>query len=99
MVIDEPFYGLLEGNMKSITIHHLEPNLANLIEREAEKSGLSLNKTIKKILMSALGLSRGEALSRRKNFEDLCGLWSKSDADTFKKSSEMFERIDPEDWK
>ncbi len=99
MVIDEPFNGLLEENMKSITIHHLEPNLANLIEREAEKNGLSLNKTIKKILTSALGLSRGETVNRRKNFEDLCGLWSKKDADLFKKSSEMFERIDPEDWK
>ena len=42
--------------MKSITIHGLDEHLDRTIRSLAEREGLSMNKTIKKVLRSALGL-------------------------------------------
>lgn len=85
--------------MKSITIHGLEPDLASRLEQRAREGGTSLNKTIKRLLASALGLSPEGKTDRRRNFEDLCGGWSKGEAEAFGGAIRDFERVDPEDWK
>ncbi|MBI4669594.1 MAG: hypothetical protein HY747_10520 [Elusimicrobia bacterium] len=84
--------------MKSITIHGMDDNLTARLERQARESGLSLNKTIKKLLAKALGLTCEILAARRQDFEGLCGVWSRQEAKAFKDAIRHFERVDPEDW-
>lgn len=89
---------LNQTDMKSITIHGMEPELAARLERKARESGLSLNRTIKKLLAAALGVEPGNLLERKKDLEAFSGVWSKQEARAFAKAIEDFERIDDEDW-
>ena len=85
--------------MKSITIHGLEDDLDGKIRSKAKAEGLSLNKTIKMIMRSALGLDARPG-GRREDFIDLFGIWEASELQAFSDvTNEEFGRIDVEDWK
>jgi hypothetical protein len=84
--------------MKSITIHGLEDQLDARIREKASQQGLSLNKTIKKLLTESLGLEPSNSRDYRENFEDLCGIWTKEEAAAFYRNTEDCTEIDPEDW-
>lgn len=85
--------------MKSITIHGLDDITSQQLQKAAAKMGLSLNKTIKKILQEALGIKPAEISSRRSDFEEFCGIWSKDDLQEFNSAVEPLRQINPEDWK
>lgn len=83
--------------MKSITLHNLDDELVRKIEEISGKKGISLNKTIKSILRSALGLdSRG----KQAEFEDLFGVWSEEEYKEFTRAVDDagFNKVDPEMW-
>lgn len=82
--------------MSSITIHNLDSGLDALIHREAESWGLSLNKTIKRLLEKSLGINH--KLRPKSDFSEFFGVWTKKEADEFDKAVKDFERIDREDW-
>lgn len=84
--------------MKSITIHALDDDLAEGIEKKAREEGLSLNKTIKQLLRESLGLMPNQVRDRREEFSDLFGCWSKEEAEEFETAVQDFERIDAQDW-
>ncbi len=84
--------------MKSITIHDIQIPLSQCLKTEAVRNGMSLNKTIKRILSEYFGLSAGEKVDHKKDFEGFLGVWSKEDQNEFKKKTEEFEKISPEDW-
>ncbi len=84
--------------MKSITIHGLQDPLDSLIRRQAEKHGISLNKTIKKLLAESLGLTARKEVDNRKEFMDLFGVWTKEDMEEFSRAVQDFEEIDEEEW-
>lgn len=84
--------------MKSITIHGLDDPLDKLIRQKARDSGLSLNKTIKKLLRDSLGISDRKR-DNKQLFKDLVGVWSKKDLKEFEQNTKDFEKIDAEDWK
>jgi hypothetical protein len=85
--------------MKSITIHGIDDITSQQLQNIAEKLGLSLNKTIKKILQEALGIKPSEISSKRSEFEEFCGIWTKDDQKEFNKAVEPLRQINPEDWK
>lgn len=85
--------------MKSITIHGLEEPLWSLVKSKAELEGLSLNKTIKKLLEKSLGISRPEENNRKNEFKQFLGCWSKTDLDEFNTAISDIEQINPKDWK
>ncbi len=85
--------------MKSITIHGIDDITSKQLQITAETLGLSLNKTIKKIIQEALGIKPAEISSRRKDFEEFCGLWSNEDLKEFNEAVEPLRQINPEDWK
>ncbi len=66
--------------MRSITIHGLDDLLDARIREKARKEGLSLNKTIKKLLAEALGLEEPASQDRRGEFSDLFGILSREEA-------------------
>ena len=84
--------------MKSITIHGLEDPLDARIREKASQQGLSLNKTIKKLLTESLGLEPSQPRDNRETFEDLCGVWTREEAYAFSQSTEDFAKIDSEEW-
>ena len=85
-------------NLKSITIHALDDDTAELIRKKAEKEGISLNKTIKRLLRQALGLRESVQPDHREEFRDLFALWSDEEARELAKQVESFEKVDPSDW-
>lgn len=84
--------------MKSITIHGLDDPLDSLIREKAKNEGLSLNKTIKKILEESLGIKPRLIKDRRKDFLDLFGSWTKYDLKEFDQNAKQFSQIDSTDW-
>ena len=84
--------------MKSITIHALDDDTAELIKKKAEEEGISLNKTIKRLLRQALGLKELVQRNHREEFQDLFALWSDEEACELAKHVESFEKVDPSDW-
>ena len=84
--------------MKSITIHGIDDITSQQLQNTAEKLGLSLNKTIKKIIQEALGIKPSEISSKRSEFEEFCGIWTNQDLKEFNKEVEPLRQIYPEDW-
>ena len=85
--------------MKSITIHGVDDHLAGLLKQEAERSGSSMTRTVKRLLEEAMGLKPHPAGHNREHFESFLGIWSKQDEVDFKTACADFERIDDRDWK
>jgi len=88
-----------EVKVKSITIHGIDDITSNQLQIAAEKLGLSLNKTIKKIIQEALGIKPAEISSRKKDFEEFCGLWNNDDLKEFNEAVEPLRQVNSEDWK
>jgi len=85
--------------MKSITIHGVDEPLVKMIEAKARSEGQSVNKTIKKVLEEAFGVSPRDNGTNRKDFEEFYGIWSKSDLSEFEKEANELRTIDPDDWR
>ena len=69
--------------MKSFTIHGVEKPMADLIKDKAESEGLSINKTIKKILEEYLGVKPQPDMKNLRDFQAFCGLWTQDDLAEF----------------
>ena len=85
--------------MSSITVHGLDDPLDRMIREKAKQENLSLNKTIKKLLAEALGLSDVPVSNHREDFTELFGVWSDEERDAFEKHIESFSEIDADEWK
>jgi hypothetical protein len=84
--------------MKSITIHDLDAYLDGKIKERAKKEGISINKTIKKILGEALTDQKSATSDHLEDFKDLFGIWPDSEQQEFLKNTQQFETIEPGDW-
>lgn len=84
--------------MKSMTIHGLSEPLANRIEEKAKLDGTSLNKTIKRLLESALGLSPSQATNHKDDFQEFVGVWTEEEQQRFNDEVASFRKIDLADW-
>ena len=85
--------------MKSFTIHGVEKPLADLIKDKAESEGLSVNKTIKKVLEEYLGVKPRPERKNISDFNDFCGLWTQDDLNEFENRTSDLREIDHSDWK
>lgn len=85
--------------MNSITIHGLDDHLKARIKSRAEKEGLSLNKTVKKMLEESLGMRPRSDGRHRGAFQDFCGVWSVEDLAEFERQTEDLRQVDEEDWR
>jgi hypothetical protein len=85
--------------MKSITIHGIDDSLAELIKSRTRSEGLSINKTVIKLLEESLGVKPRIKGTNRSDFEEFCGIWSDSELAEFEKNTEDLRNINHEDWK
>ena len=84
--------------MKSFTIHGVEKPLAGLIKDKAESEGLSINKTIKKVLEEYLGVKPQPDRKNLGDFKAFCGLWTQDDLSEFENRTSDLRKIDHSDW-
>lgn len=84
--------------MKSITIHGVDDELDKLIRQKADAFGASINRTIKRLLKDSLGIG-GQKKTKKEDFSEFFGAWTKKEAEEFERNTADFEKIDKEDWK
>ena len=84
--------------MKSITIHGLDDQLNDLIKSRAKSEGLSINKTVKKLLETSLGVRPQNEKRNLNDFKEFCGLWTKADLDEFEEKTADLRKTDQKDW-
>lgn len=84
--------------MKSMTIHGVDKQLADLIKSKAESEGLSINKTIKQLFETALGIKPQPPKKNIEDFREFCGIWSEAELKAFEDRISETRTIDPEDW-
>lgn len=84
--------------MKSMTIHGIDKQLADMIKAKAQSEGLSVNKTIKKLLETALGIKPAPQQKNLDDFKEFCGVWSETDLTEFNEKTSETRSIDQEDW-
>jgi predicted CopG family antitoxin len=83
--------------MKSITIHGIAEDVEKMILKRAKAESRSVNKVVKELIERSLGLGP-RPKDNREDFADLCGVWSKEDAERFLEAVVDLERIDKGDW-
>jgi len=82
--------------VKSLTIHNIDIQLMKIIEIKATEWGLSLNKTIKKLLSEHL---MNEPAQKDDNpFDTIAGKWSEAQHKTFEEDTAHFGQIDTSIW-
>ena len=69
-----------------------------MINSRARAEGLSINKTVKKLLEESLGIKPAQTGKHRDDFKEFCGLWSKTDLVEFEAETNDTCKINPEDW-
>ncbi|MBI4860415.1 MAG: hypothetical protein HY815_09160 [Candidatus Riflebacteria bacterium] len=84
--------------MKSITVHGIDDALATLIQDRARSEGLSVNKTIKRLLERALGAKPNAIDTSRAQFEEFAGVWSSGDLEDFEGATADLRKVDEGDW-
>lgn len=84
--------------MKSITIHDIDDQMSALLKDIATKEGLSLNKTIKKLLANSLGIKSHVSNIKKQEFIEFFNSWSEDEAHSFRRNTHDLEDVDEGEW-
>lgn len=82
--------------MKQLTIRGVSSDLAQAIDGERRRRGVSLNQTLLDLLSQALNVSTGKSAGN--GLKDLAGTWSAEELLDFENNTRTFEQIDEELW-
>jgi len=83
-----------------ISLRNLPPELERIIRQKARRDGLSLNKSVIRLLEQASGTkpdNRKAALHH--DLDELAGCWSRQECRAFNESLRKQRSIDPELWR
>jgi plasmid stability protein len=83
--------------MSQLTVRNLPDAVSERLRLIAEQSGLSLNRTVVRILEAATG-GRPTA-GRRRDLSAIGGQWTDQDATAFDRATAVFEAVDEEVWR
>ncbi len=86
--------------MNAITLRNIPLELQETIRQRASEEGLSLNKTILRMLEESLGLRQrgGRRRSIHHDLDHLAGTWTEEEADAFDAALADQRQVDPELW-
>ena len=84
--------------MKTFTIHGVDDETEKLVKKRAKDEGRSVNKVVKDLIGQSLGLGEPRK-DNRKEFADLCGVWTEAEAADFLGSVGDMGEVDKEDWR
>jgi hypothetical protein len=79
--------------MTAITLRNIPPSLQEVIQRRADTDGLSLNKTVIRMLEEAAGQRTTGARELHDDLDHLAGTWSEEEAAAFE--SALMEQRQP----
>ena len=85
--------------MSTMTIHGLDKETERQVRAESKRTGLSLNRTLKRLLAQAVSKKVQGRRRSREGIERLCGAWSPQEAKEFEEAVKDLRQVDPEDWK
>ena len=83
--------------MTAITLRNIPPKLQEVIQKRADADGLSLNKTILRMLEEAAG-HRPTGRKLYRDLDHLAGTWSEEQAAAFEAALIEQRAVDPELW-
>jgi hypothetical protein len=79
---------------RHLTVRNVPGRLAQALDAERRRRGVSLNQTVLDLLGRALSLG-----AETNGLEALAGTWSRADLAAFERATEVTERLDEELWK
>jgi hypothetical protein len=85
--------------IEQLTIRSIGASLRAALEREAERRGQSLNKTVLALLSERLGIADETAPVRYDDLDELAGTWTKAEASRFEDALEAQRQVDPKLWR
>ena len=83
--------------MKTMTIRNIPSELAQALDKERRRRGLSLNRTVLVLLRNALGVQN--AATRSNGLRQLAGTWSEAEYKQFEQAVAPFGEIDEAMWR
>ena len=83
--------------MFAITVRNIPPRLMAAIRQRADASGLSLNKTVLRMLEEAAG-QRKSVRELHPDLDHLAGSWSEKEAAAFETALSEQRTVDSEHW-
>jgi len=81
----------------AITLRNIPKKLQEVIRKRAGAEGLSLNKTVLRMLEEASG-QRAQKSALHHDLDYLAGKWSREEAAAFEAALVEQRRVDPEHW-
>jgi len=81
--------------MKALTIRNVPEAVAEALEREKARRGVSLNRTVIELLSQGLGIG----VTRSNGLAQLAGAWDENAFRRFEQAVAPFRDVDPELWK
>lgn len=84
--------------MIAITLRKISPKLQEAIQKRAGAEGLSLNKTVLRMLEEAAG-QRSVRREVHNDLDHLAGTWFEEEAEAFEVALAEQRKIDPELWR
>ena len=84
--------------MTAITLRNIPLKLQEAIRKRAGKEGLSLNRTVLRMLEEAFGERTTSRVELHHDLDHLAGTWSDQEATDFETALAKQRRIDPELW-
>ena len=80
-----------------MTIRNIPSELAQALDKERRRRGLSLNRTVLALLRNALGVQN--AAKRSNGLRQLAGTWSEAEYQQFEQAVAPFGEIDEAMWR
>ena len=86
--------------MNQLTVRGFDDDLSASLRRLANREGISLNQAALKLLRKGAGLtdSKGNPNAIGHSLDDLFGVWSRDEAESFDIALEVFETVDESAW-
>jgi hypothetical protein len=81
--------------VRALTIRNVPPSVAEALDRERKRRGVSLNETVLALLRQGLGVGA----PRSNGLAAMAGGWTEKEAREFETSIDTFEWVDEDLWR
>ena len=87
--------------MNQLTVRGFDDELSAIMHRLAKQEGISLNQAALRLLRKGAGItdSKRNPNAIGPSLDDLFGVWSRDEAESFDAALEVFETVDESAWK
>ena len=82
-----------------ITLRSIGAALRAALDREAERRGTSLNRTILALLSERLGIAGDASAVEYEDLDELAGTWTKAEASRFEEALQTQRQVDARLWR